>query len=511
MTTSVAPSQKEALRLVNISKSFPGVQALSDMSFDVNAGEVHAICGENGAGKSTLIKIVSGVYSTDSGKIYVGGKEAAFTNSEESFKNGISVMYQETSLFPAMTILENLYVNHEIMNKFLNIIPFINYAEMKKNAQSIFEKLSVNIDLDRKVKDIGMAQKQIAEIAKALTFKSSILIMDEPTAALTHKEAESLFDIIKTLRREGVAIVYISHRIEEIFAICDRVTVMRDGKLISCCNVKDTNKEKIVKEMVGREIGRYFPKPEVEIGEVMCEVENLSCAGLLKNISINIRKKEIVGLAGLAGAGRTELAQAICGLIHADSGTVKLDGREVRVKSYQKAMESRMVYVSEDRGKYGLILNMSVKENISLPQIKKLSNLLFIDSKKERKLCLESIEKFGIRTPGVEFVTTNLSGGNQQKVSVAKAIALEPKILILDEPTRGVDVSSKAEIHKLIGSLVEEGHSILLISSELPELLGMCDRIYVMRNGGVAGCYVRGEATQEKILALALSDEKESA
>ena len=497
---------ESVLSLKNINKSFPGVKALSDMSFDLLAGEVHAICGENGAGKSTLMKIVSGIYKADSGDLLVHGIEKSFSSSSEAFKSGISVMYQETSLFPEMTILENMYANHELVHKFLNFIPVIDYSRMEKQARSIFDMLAVEIDLGQKVKNLGMAEKQIAEIAKALTFNSRILIMDEPTAALTQKEVEALFKIIKRLSLEGVAIVYISHRIEEIFTICDRVTVMRDGKRISCSKVKDTNRDKIIRDMVGREIGQYYSRPEVEIGDTIFEADNFNLGNLLKDISINVREKEIVGIAGLAGAGRTELAQAICGLLQADGGTVKLEGKEIFVKTYHKAMNSRIVYVSEDRGKYGLVLKMSVKENISLPQIKELSNWVFPDRERENELCRESIEKLDIRTPDGDFITNNLSGGNQQKVSVAKAIALQPKLLILDEPTRGIDVNSKVEIHRLIVALVEEGHSIILISSELPELLGMCDRIYIMRKGQIAGSFTREEATQEKILTLALFD-----
>ena len=494
----------EVLRLEQISKSFPGVKALSQMSFDIRAGEVHAICGENGAGKSTLMKVVTGVYKPDGGRIILNGAEVHFSNPNDAFHKGISIIYQETSLFAEMTILENLYLNHELTTKWLGLIPVIDYRAMVAKVDHIFQNLNSRLDLHTKIKDIGMAQKQVVEIAKALTFNSQILIMDEPTASLTQREVDALFEIIRKLRSQGVAIVYISHRLEEIFEICDRVTVIRDGQFISCNEVRNTNKDKLVADMVGREVGQYYPKECVPIGEVMLEVKNICQNALLKNVCFHVKKGEIVGLAGLAGAGRTELAHALCGFTVPDRGDVIIDGCKVEINSYAKAMEAGVVYVSEDRAKYGLVVGMSVKHNVTLPQIKKLSKCLFIDGEAEAQMARESVEKFSIKAPDTEFIVNNLSGGNQQKVSVAKAVALSPKVLILDEPTRGVDVNAKAEIHKLIGALMKEGLSILMISSELPELLGMCDRIYVMKNGEIVSCFDRAEASQEKILKVAL-------
>ena len=494
----------EILRLENINKSFPGVKALTDMSFDVNRGEVHAICGENGAGKSTLMKIVSGVYKADSGRILIDGEEVQIKNPNDAFEKGIAIMHQETNLFAQMTILDNIFIHHEITKKVLGI-NVIDYAAMEEKLNKILSDLNFEIDIHKEVKDIGMAQKQVVEIAKALTFNAKILIMDEPTASLTQKEVDALFAIIKNLSQKGVAVVYISHRLEEIFRICDRVTVIRDGERISSNPVSAMTKHKLVADMVGREVSQFYPKMESEIGDVIFQLKDFNQTGVFRKVNMDIRKGEIVGLSGLAGAGRTELAHAICGFTKPDGGTCLLDGQPVQIPSYSKAMEHGIMYVSEDRSKYGIITRMSVKHNVTLTQIKKLCKGIFVDNNAEVDLTQEYIDKFEIKTPGTEFLVENLSGGNQQKISVAKAVAVRPKILILDEPTRGVDVNAKAEIHRLISQLVSEGMSILMISSELPELLGMCDRIYVMKTGEVVRCFDRSEATQEKILSVSLN------
>jgi ribose transport system ATP-binding protein len=493
------------LELDKINKSFPGVHALKNMSFSVKSGEVHAICGENGAGKSTLMKVISGVYKQDSGNIIFDGVNVKIKNPHEALELGISIMYQETSLFPEMTILENLFLNHELTKK-ICLIPVLDYPSMESKVNDVFESLNSSLNLHVKIKDIGMAQKQLVEIAKALTFNSRVLIMDEPTASLTQREVEALFEIIRSLKGRGVAIVYISHRLEEIFEVCDRVTVIRDGEYISCNNVADTNKDKLVSDMVGRTIGQYYPKVPVEIGDVVFEVKGLNQKNLLYNINMNIKQGEIVGLGGLAGSGRTELAHAICGFTRKDSGEIILNGRVVHIKNYRDAMEAGVVYVTEDRARYGLVVKMNIKQNVTLPQINKITKMFFINKAVENELGQNAIRLYDIKAPDAKFVVENLSGGNQQKVSVAKATELNPYLLILDEPTRGVDVNAKAEIHKLIGSLVQKGLSILMISSELPELLGMCDRIYVMTSGEIKGCFERNEATQELILKVALDN-----
>jgi ABC-type sugar transport system ATPase subunit len=498
---------RDILVLDGINKSFPGVHALKDMSFSIREGEVHAICGENGAGKSTLMKVVTGVYKPDSGSITVAGQQVEIQNPNDAFDKGIAIMYQETSLFGEMTILENMYLNHEVTKKALGFLPVLDHRAMQEKVQAIFRKMNVSMNLNAKVKDIGMAQKQLVEIAKALTFSARILIMDEPTASLTEREVVALFEIIKNLKAEGVSIVYISHRLEEIFEICDRVTVIRDGEFISCQDVGNTNKDKLVADMVGRSVTSYYPKAEVEVGGVEIELKHIEQAGLLHDISLNIRKGEIVGLSGLAGAGRTELAQAVSGITRMDGGQVLIDGREIQIGSYREAMAQGIVYVSEDRAKYGLVLGMDIRKNVTLPQLKRVSKHALINFLRERDMGDQAIKAFDIKAPGSDFVVENLSGGNQQKVSVARATALSPRLMILDEPTRGVDVGAKAEIHRIIGELVKKGLSILLISSELPELLGMCDRIYVMNSGRIMAEFSRSEATQEKILKVALETE----
>jgi len=495
----------DILRLEKINKSFPGVRALKDMSFSVKSGEIHAICGENGAGKSTLMKVISGVYKQDSGEIKFNGEKVNINNPNEALEMGISIIYQETSLFAEMTVLENLFLNHEIIKR-AGIIKYIDYKSMENKIAGIFSNLNSNLDLYEKIKNIGMAQKQLVEIAKALTFNSRVLIMDEPTASLTLREVEALFEIIRKLKQQGVAIVYISHRLEEIFEVCDRVTVIRDGEFISCNNVSDTNKDKLVADMVGREITQYYPKTNVSIGDVFFEVKNLRQSQLLYNISLNIRKCEIVGISGLSGSGRTELAHAICGFTKIDSGELFMNGKPIQIHNYRDAMNAGIVYVSEDRARYGLIIKMNLKNNISLPQLNRISNVFFIDKLKETEMGKAAISSYEIKAPDENCIVEKLSGGNQQKVSVAKATALRPQLLILDEPTRGVDVNAKAEIHKLVGTLVQQGLSILIISSELPELLGMCDKIYVMNTGEIKQCFDRNEATQEKILKVALDN-----
>lgn len=497
---------EDILVLNKINKIFPGVHALKDMSIAIRKGEVHAICGENGAGKSTLMKVITGVYRQESGDVVFDGKKVEINNPNEAFELGIAIMYQETSLFAEMTILENMYLNHEITKKKFGFT-ILDYPAMEKKAREIFEELSCQLDLNSRVKDISMAQKQMVEIAKALTFETRILIMDEPTASLTQREVESLFEIIRKLKKKGVSIVYISHRLEEIFEVCDRVTVIRDGQYISTSETGKTSKDKLVAEMVGRVVDAYYPKEEVEIGEVLIEIRDFCQNGLLHDVSLTVRRGEIVGLSGLVGAGRTELAHAICGFARRDSGQILIEGRKVQIEDYRAAMENGIVYVSEDRGKYGLVLKMDIKQNITLSQLNKLSERGRLNLRKEEEAGREAIDTFEIKAPGPGFIVENLSGGNQQKVSVAKAIALSPKLLILDEPTRGVDVNAKAEIHKIIGGLVKQGMSILMISSELPELLGMCDRIYVMSGGRIKGEFDRSEATQEKILKVELGEE----
>ena len=494
----------EALRLEHIVKRFPGVIALKNVDFSLEFGEVHAICGENGAGKSTLMKVVCGVYTPDEGKIYLDGSEVNFTNPNEAYEKGVAIIFQETSLFEEMTVLENMFLGHEIQ-KYIGWFKVIDYAEMQKKAIDIFEKLNTKIDLNEKIKNLGMAQKQMVEIAKALTYDAKVLILDEPSASLTQREVDALFRVLENLKREGLALVYISHRLEEIFEICDRVTVIRDGEYISTKNVSATSKDELVADMVGRKMDSYYPKIAPVIGEKMLEVEHLYDDGFLNDVSFFARKGEILGFAGLAGAGRTELMLSICGFSRKAAGRVILNGKELNIVNYREAKQQGIAYVSEDRGKLGLVTRMSVKNNISMPQMENISAYGFLSEHREDELSNKYIKELGIKAPDGDFMVDNLSGGNQQKVSVSKALALQPEVLILDEPTRGVDVNSKAEIYKIISDLTRKGFTILMVSSELPELIGMCDRIYVMREGAIAGYFDKEEVTQEKILKIALN------
>ena len=497
-------STLEALRLEHIVKRFPGVIALKNVDFILKFGEVHAICGENGAGKSTLMKVVCGVYTPDEGKIYLNGNEVNFTNPNEAYEKGVAIIFQETSLFEEMTVLENMFLGHEIQ-KHIGWFKVIDYAEMQNKAIDIFKKLNSKIDLNEKIKNLGMAQKQMVEIAKALTYDAKVLILDEPSASLTQREVDALFKVIENLKSEGLALVYISHRLEEIFEICDRVTVIRDGEYISTKNVSATTKDELVADMVGRKMDSYYPKITPVIGEKMLEVEHLYDDGFLNDVSFFARKGEILGFAGLAGAGRTELMLSICGFSRKAAGRVILNGKELNIVNYREAKQQGIAYVSEDRGKLGLVTRMSVKNNISMPQMENISAYGFLSEHRENELSNKYIKELGIKAPDGDFMVDNLSGGNQQKVSVSKALALQPEVLILDEPTRGVDVNSKAEIYKIISDLTRKGFTILMVSSELPELIGMCDRIYVMREGAIAGYFDREEVTQEKILKIALN------
>jgi ABC-type sugar transport system ATPase subunit len=509
MDSGIASSGPEVvLHLEGITKSFPGVRALSGMTIDLRRAEVHAICGENGAGKSTLMKIITGIYKPDSGQMKLGGQPLDIKNPNEAYARGIAIIFQETSLFPDLTVLENLFMGHELKRPLfdsLRLFPILDYPAMRRKSAEIFGKLGMSVDLDAKVANLGVATKQMVEIAKALTFESSILILDEPTAALTNKEVDTLFETIRKLQAQGVSMLYISHRLDEIFQIADRVTVIRDGEHIHTEEVAKVTKDELVSWMVGRTLHNLYPKGEVEIGEVIFEARGISQSPLLKGIDLQLRRGEILGLSGLAGAGRTELSLALCGLSRPDSGQVFIDGKKLHFANYRQAMDHGMVYISEDRQKYGLIVPMSVSENITLPLLRSLSRKTgIIDSQSERRISGEYMERLAIKAPSGDFVVNNLSGGNQQKVSVAKALATAPRILILDEPTRGVDVGAKSEIHRIISNLAAEGKSIIMISSDLPEIISMSDRVIVMKNGLKMGELSRAELSQERILQLAL-------
>lgn len=493
------------LKLENINKSFPGVRALHNMQIELEAGEMHAVCGENGAGKSTLMKVITGVYKADEGDIYLNGEKITITEPNDAYNKGIAIIFQETSLFKDLTVLENLFMGHEPTKKAAGVIKYIDYADMRKKAGEIFQFLGVRIDLNARVDTLGVAAKQMVEIAKALTYGSKILILDEPTAALTNKEVRALFATIARLKADGISMLYISHRMEEIFEIADRVTVIRDGEYVKTASIGEVTEQQLITWMVGREMTDMYPKQDMMPGDTVLRVENLKKHGLVDDVSFELRKGEILGIAGLAGAGRTEIAECVCGLMGYDAGKVFLNGNELHIKNYKDAIAAGLVYVSEDRKKYGLVVPMTIRENTTMSILSRISKGSFIDAQQENAIVDNFMKELNIKAPTKEFFVKNLSGGNQQKVLVAKALAAKPQVLILDEPTRGVDVGAKYEIHKIISDLVAGGMSIIMISSDMPELLGMSDRLLVIKAGRKVGEMARGEDfTQEKVLEKAL-------
>lgn len=494
------------LKLENICKSFPGVKALENMQIELARGEMHAVCGENGAGKSTLMKVITGVYKADSGSMYLNGEKVTIREPNDAYAKGIAIIFQETSLFKDLTVLENIFMGHEPTKKALGFINNIDYKAMTAKAREIFDFLGISKDIsfDAKVDDLGVAAKQMVEIAKALTYDANILIFDEPTAALTNKDVRALFDTIARLKASGISMLYISHRMEEIFEIADRVTIIRDGSFVRTANIGDVTEKELISWMVGREMNEMYPKAKVDIGEVILKVEHLCKEGMIRDISFEVRQGEIFGVAGLAGAGRTEMAECLSGLMHYDSGNVEFYGKPMHVRSYRDAVDSGFVYISEDRKKYGLSVPMTIKENLTMSILYKISKSGFIDFRQEEGIVDDYMKRLQVKAPDREFVVENLSGGNQQKVLVAKALCAKPRLLILDEPTRGVDVGAKSEIHRIISNLAKEGLSIIMISSDMPELLGMSDRLMVIKAGMKTGELLRDEFSQEKILEMAL-------
>lgn len=492
------------LKLEHIYKSFPGVKALDDMQIELEQGEMHAVCGENGAGKSTLMKVITGVYKADSGNMYLNNEKITVKEPNDAYGKGIAIIFQETSLFKDLTVLENMFMGHEPVKTVCGI-KNIDYKAMNKKAEEIFEFLGISyISFDEKIDNLGVASKQMVEIAKALTYDANILIFDEPTAALTNKEVRALFETIARLKKQGISMLYISHRMEEIFEIADRVTVIRDGSYVRTAGIREVTEQQLISWMVGREMGDMYPKAEVEIGEPILKVKGLTKPGLLENIDFEVRQGEILGFAGLAGAGRTEIAECLCGLMKHYSADIEFYSREFKAKNYRSSVEQGLVYVSEDRKKYGVVVPMTIKENMTMSILYQISKGSFINFKEEDTTVEKYMADLGVKAPDKDFIVENLSGGNQQKVLVAKALCAKPKLLILDEPTRGVDVGAKAEIHRIVSSLAKEGLSIIMISSDMPELLGMSDRVVVIKNGRKTGELERAEFSQERVLEMAL-------
>ena len=474
------------------------MQALLGVDLDLRAGEVHAVVGENGAGKSTLMKIVAGVYRPDSGSIRLGGVPILNESPRQALERGISMIHQELNLAPNLSVAENVFLGRAPTRGGL-----IDWRRLYADVEALADRLGIDLDVRARVDELSVARQQMVEIAKALSLDARVIIMDEPTSALTERETEALFDIIARLKSNGVAVVYISHRLDEIFRVADRVTVLRDGRLVGTLPIAQATQPQLIGMMVGRELTTLFPKESVEIGDPVLEVRHLRRKGALEDISFVLRRREILGLAGLVGAGRTELVRVLFGADPLDGGEILLEGRPVRIRRPRDAIRLGMGFVTEDRKLQGLVLGMNVRENETLASLAQVSKLGFLNLGRERTLAARLVEQLGVRTPSVEQEVANLSGGNQQKVVIAKWLATRARILILDEPTRGIDVGAKAEVHALMSRLASQGVSILMISSELPEILGMSDRILVMRQGRLSGEFTRDQASQEAILACA--------
>ena len=481
-----------------ISKSFGGVQALKEVDFEIFPGEVHALLGENGAGKSTLIKIITGVQQPDSGQLLLQGQPVSFANTRQAQLQGIAAIYQEPSLFPDLDLAENIFVGRQPMGR-----QGVDWSRMYQEARGLLTRLGSSLDPHTKARELSVAQQQVVEIARALAINAKVLIMDEPTSSLTRGEVEELFTTVRQLRETGTAIVFISHRLEELFALADRVTILRDGAYVGTQSMANVTTEDLIRMMVGRNLDQLFPKQDVAAGPVVLQVENLSVEGSFSNVSFELRAGEIVGMAGLIGAGRTNVARAIFGIEPATSGTIRLDGRAVSIRNPRTAMQLGIGYVPEDRKEQGLVLEMSIAQNITLPVLRRFSRLSWLSAKGEQQAAIDSSKQLEVKMTGVGQLVGQLSGGNQQKVVLAKWLGTQPRVLILDEPTRGIDVGTKAAVHQLMSSLAAQGMAILMISSELPEILGMSDRILVMRTGRITGQFSRAEATQEKLMATA--------
>ena len=487
------------LKMTDIVKTFPGVKALNGAQLNIYHGRVMALLGENGAGKSTLIKIMTGIYQMDSGSIYLGNEKVNFKNVTDSQGRGIAVIHQELNLIPELSITENIFLGRELTNSFGKIDSKL----MDKEARFLLDKLNVAESEKTLIKDLTIGKMQMVEIAKALSQNAKIIIMDEPTDALTDSETESLFEVIRELTREHKSLVYISHRLKEIPKICDDVTIMRDGKFICEKEVKDIDEEFIIRNMVGRTLDEQFPRVNVKKGKEILKVKNLKNA-YIDDISFSLHESEILGISGLMGAGRSELVKTIYGHLKKQSGQVWLDGSEKNIRSAKEGIANGIAYVSEDRKGDGLVLGLSVKENMTISSLGFFSTFFKIDKKSEKNSVDEYVEKFSIKTPTIDQKIKNLSGGNQQKVAIAKALLTNPKILILDEPTRGVDVGAKKEIYDFINELKKKGLSIIIVSSEMPEILGLSDRILVIHNHKITGEFTGEEATQEKIMRCAV-------
>ena len=485
--------------MTGITKRFPGVLALNDVHLNLRPGSVHSLMGENGAGKSTLMKILAGVYTLDEGQILINGNKVKIANPLDGLANGISMIHQELMFIPELTAAENIYLGRELRTK----AGLVSKKLMIAETQRVFDRWNINIDPSAQMKNLSVAQAQMVEIAKAIAFKSKIIIMDEPTSAITEREVARLHEMIRDLRSAGTAIVYITHKMDEVFAISDEVTVFRDGTWVATEKAANMNRDKLISLMVGRELNQLFPKADAKIGEVILEVEGLSRGRLVKNVSFNLRRGEILGIAGLMGSGRSEVLETLFGIYPAESGTVKVNGQVVKIREPYQAIDAGIGLLTEDRKKTGIMPVLSVRDNMSMAAIKRFSLMGVLRRPMIDRECEAQRSALALKTPSLDQLIQNLSGGNQQKVLLSRWLLTDPDILIIDEPTRGIDVGAKSEIHRLMGDLAKQGKAIIMVSSEMPEILGMSDRVVVMCEGQMVGEVSRKDATQEKIMELA--------
>ncbi|WP_026616523.1 sugar ABC transporter ATP-binding protein [Ensifer aridi] len=494
------PNAEYLLTAEGVRKEFPGVVALDDVQFRLKRGTVHALMGENGAGKSTLMKILAGIYHPDQGEVKLRGVDIQLKSPLDALENGIAMIHQELNLMPFMTVAENIWIRREPKNRF----GFVDHGEMRRMTAKLFERLKINIDPEIEVRHLSVANRQMVEIAKAVSYESDVLIMDEPTSALTEREVAHLFEIIRDLRSQGIGIVYITHKMNELFEIADEFSVFRDGKYIGTHASSEVTRDDIIRMMVGREITQMFPKEQVPIGDVVLSVKNLTLNGVFHDVSFDVRAGEILGVAGLVGSGRSNVAEALFGVTPASSGTISIDGKEVVIDTPTTAIRHRMAFLTEDRKDTGCLLILDILENMQIAVLQdKFIKSGFVSEKDVTAACEEMSRKLRVKTPNLQERIENLSGGNQQKVLIGRWLLTNPRILILDEPTRGIDVGAKAEIHRLVTELARNGVAVIMISSEMPEVLGMSDRIMVMHEGRVTGFLDRAEATQIKVMELA--------
>lgn len=491
------------LEMKNITKSFSGVQVLNNVQLTVQPGEVHALMGENGAGKSTLMNILMGVHSDFSGEIFLNGNKIVNSNPKEAMKNGISMIHQELNPILDMDVSENVFLGREIKRGTEGLFSLINKKAMHQETQKLFDLVGLDLSPSSLMRKLSVAESQLVEIVKAISCSARIVIMDEPTSAITDKEVDILFEQIRKLKSSGVAIIYISHKMDEIFTIADTITVLRDGQYISSDSAANLDQDKLITLMVGRELKEIFPKKVVEIGDVVMEVKNYSFEPKVKDVSFNLRRGEILGIAGLVGAGRSELVETLFGVNKHSKGQLLIKGREVHIKRSGDAIANKIALITEDRKQTGLNLIATIEENITLVSLDQLFPKGIISKHKEAEVVESSIAKFGIKSASRNSQTQSLSGGNQQKVVIAKWLLAEPEIIIMDEPTRGIDVGAKRDIYLLLGELVQAGKSVLMISSEIPEIMGVADRILVMAEGRITGELERKDFSQEKIMHYA--------